>query len=404
VNVFGAGQATLAAGGYPHTCALTSAGGVKCWGNNSFGQLGDGTTLDRTTPVDVIGLTSGVVAVTASCALTSLGAVKCWGPNFHGQVGDGTRQHRTTPTQVAGLSSGVVAISGRGGHTCALTIAGRLLCWGYGATGQLGTGGTTDRYWPFEVDDPGTVYTAVTTGGAHTCGLTRAGAVKCWGVNLHGQIGDRTTEIRLRPVQAFGLSRGVAAVIAGDNHTCAIAASGGLKCWGYNQYGAVGDGNAYDRWMPAQVVGLESGVVAVVAGRAHTCALLSSGRLSCWGYNYYGQLGDGTRINRYTPFTIPNIGGYVVSLAGGLEHTCALLSPSRALRCWGNNEYGQLGNGATTARQLLPVTTTGFWGLLRGRALLARTLAAGAHPLQATYSGSADHAASTSNVVQHRVQ
>ncbi len=153
----------VSAGGR-HTCALTAAGGVRCWGDNFFGQLGDGTTTERHTPVDVTGLTSGVAAVSAgarhTCAVTTASGLKCWGRNLFGQLGDGTTTERHTPVDVTGLTSGVAAVSAGGLHTCAVTTAGGLKCWGRNITGPVGDGTTTDRH---ERVDVGSLGTKVTT-------------------------------------------------------------------------------------------------------------------------------------------------------------------------------------------------------------------------------------------------
>jgi alpha-tubulin suppressor-like RCC1 family protein len=405
--VSGAGQATLAAGWY-HTCGLTNSGGVMCWGWNRAGQIGTGEQVDRyPTPTQVLGLETGIVAIAAgphhSCALDNLGAVKCWGYNSDGRLGDGTDTQRFSPTPVSGLTSGVVAIATGAEHSCALTSEGRVMCWGRGDEGQLGDGGSASSNVPKLVVDEGTRYQAVTAGGYHSCGLTTAGAVKCWGANARGQLGDKTTITRRTPVQTFGLASGVSAIAAGAQHSCAVTTAGALKCWGFNQLGAIGDGNAYDRRMPAQVVGLEGGVVAVSAGSDHSCALLSSGGVRCWGYNGTGQLGDGTVLKRYSPAPVSGLGGFAVALAAGGTQSCALLSPSRILRCWGSNFYGAIGDGANLDRHL-PVSAVNFRGVLRGRARLAAPLAPGAHPLRASFAGDAGLAPSSSAIVTHTVQ
>ena len=353
------GVAAIAAGGY-HSCALTSGGGVQCWGLNSTGQLGDGTTTTRSTPVDVSGLTSGVMAIAVglyhTCALTTGGGVKCWGLNSSGQLGDGTTTRRSTPVDVSGLASGVTAIAaGHYGHSCALTSIGGAKCWGWNRYGQLGDGTNVDRLTPVDVSGLGDLK-AVAAGGFHSCALTGDGGVLCWGWNMHGQLGDGTNVDRLKPEAfAIGLESGVDAIAAGSQHTCVLTSIGGAKCWGWNGYGELGDGTNTWRSTPADVIGLTSGVTAVTASSAtgqnasHTCALTSGGVARCWGSNSYGELGDGTQTDRFTPVDVSGLTSGVTAIAAGGAHTCALISGGGA-KCWGDNGYGQLGDGSTTQR------------------------------------------------------
>jgi alpha-tubulin suppressor-like RCC1 family protein len=225
---------------------VTTAGAVKCWGFNGYGDLGDGTNNDSRIPVGVVGLGSGVTAVSGgfdtSCAVTTGGAVKCWGYNIYGQLGDGTTTNSNTPVGVLGLGSGVASVS---------------------------------------------------AGADHTCAVTTGGAVKCWGYNIYGQLGDGTTNDSTTPVDVVGLGSGVATVSAGAFHTCAVTTSGAAKCWGFNG-GALGDGSSYNSAIPVDVVRLGSGVASVSAGAGYSCAVTTSGVAKCWGDNFYGQLGDGT--------------------------------------------------------------------------------------------------------------
>jgi alpha-tubulin suppressor-like RCC1 family protein len=339
--------------GDAHTCALTTGGGVKCWGDNGYGQLGDGTTTDRHTPVNVSGLASGVSAITTgynhTCALTAGGGVKCWGRNSRGQLGDGTITDRLTPVNVNGLASGVSAIAAGGLHTCARTASGGVKCWGYNYYGQLGDGTTTDRQTPVNVSGLASGVSAITAGGGHTCARTSGGGVKCWGDNWYGQLGDGTTTERHKPVGVSGLASGVSAITGGGSHTCALTAGGGVKCWGQNWYGQLGDGTTTDRHVPVNVSGLASGVSAIAARYYHTCALTSVGGVKCWGSNLSGQLGDGTTTDRHTPVNVSGLASGVSAIAAGDYHTCGRTAGG-GVKCWGWNVCGQLGDGTTTDR------------------------------------------------------
>jgi alpha-tubulin suppressor-like RCC1 family protein len=346
----------IAAGG-SHTCALTSSGGVKCWGDNGDGRLGDGTSgwaNIRTTPVEVVGLSSGAAAIAAgtahTCALTTGGGVRCWGQNSRGQLGDGTTTERSTPVDVAGLSSGAIAIAAGNSHTCALMAGGGVKCWGDNSLGQLGDGTTTDHSTPVNVAGLSSAAASIAAGESHTCALMAGGGVKCWGDNWDGQLGDGTTTDRSTPVNVAGLSSGVAAIAAGGDHTCALTTSGGVKCWGDNWYGQLGDGTTTDRRTPVNVAGLSSGAAAIAAGVWHTCAVTTGGGAKCWGWNSSGQLGDGTTTDRSTPVNVAELSSGVAAIAAGGFHTCALTTVGR-VKCWGWNWYGQLGDGTTIDRK-----------------------------------------------------
>jgi alpha-tubulin suppressor-like RCC1 family protein len=351
------GMTTIEAGGF-YTCALTGGGGIKCWGSNGNGQLGDGTTVQRLKPVDVSGLASGVTAIDAAywhtCALNESGAVKCWGTNYVGQLGDGTITDRLTPVDVSGLASGVTAIAAGAFHSCALTSGGGVKCWGDNRYGQLGDGTTTNRLTPVDVSGLASGVTAIAAGYWHTCALTIAGGVKCWGANPAGQLGDGTSlNTRLTPVDVTGLASGVTAIAAGYEHTCALTSGGGVKCWGSNGDGRLGDGTLTNRLTPVDVTGLGGGVTAIKAGAEHSCALTDVGGVKCWGYNVSGQLGDGTTMDRSTPVDVSGLGSSVTAIAAGHAHSCALTSGGRA-KCWGYNWYGQLGDGTISMGRLTP--------------------------------------------------
>ncbi|TXI75826.1 MAG: RCC1 repeat-containing protein [Dokdonella sp.] len=344
-----------------HSCALTSTGGVKCWGNNDYGQLGDNSFTDRLTPVDVIGLSSGVQAISAglshTCALTSSGGVKCWGNGMSGQLGDSGLWPQATPVDVIGLTSGVLAISAGDIHTCALTSGGGVKCWGGNHNGQLGTNSTSGSLTPVDVIGLSSGAQAISAGGSHTCALVSGGGLKCWGDNGSGQVGDNSTTDRLVPVDVSGLASGVQAISAGDQHTCALV-SGGAKCWGDNSFGQLGEGSNTSHLTPVDVTGLTSGMQAISAGGGHTCASTVGGGVKCWGSNASGQLGDNSTTGSLTPVDVSGLASGVQAISAGYEHTCALENGGE-LKCWGDNHYGQVGNNNPMYR-LTPVDVTGL--------------------------------------------
>lgn len=256
------------AAGAGHTCALTQAGGVKCWGSNSFGALGTGQPFDRLTPTPVVGLASGVTAIAAggghTCALTGVGGVKCWGNNTYGGLGDGTTTHRGSPVDVVGLTSGVAAIGVGGDHSCAVMDTGAVKCWGFNWAGQLGDGTHDNRLTPVDVIGLGSGVEAIAVGYYHTCAVTETGAPRCWGLNVAGALGDGTTDSRSVPVAVVGLGSAVSNIAARENRTCAVTTSGEARCWGAQP----GDGSAGSS-VPVTPSGLGSGVARMTSGRAH---------------------------------------------------------------------------------------------------------------------------------------
>jgi len=348
--------------GKRHTCALTSNGGIKCWGGNNDGQLGDGTTIDRHTPVDVSGLTSGVQAIAAgsshTCALMTNGEVKCWGDNENAQLGDGATINQNKPVNVVGLSSGVKAVAAGDGHTCALTGSGGIKCWGRNTSGQLGDGTTLERRTPVDVNGLTSGVQAIATGISHTCALMISGGVKCWGNNYEGELGDGTTINRSTPIDVSDLRDEVQTIATGNYHTCALTTNGGIKCWGENFSGELGDGTSTDRQLPVDVSGLTNDVQAIAAGFEYTCALTTNNQMKCWGGNNEGELGNGTTSGSHRPIDVRALTEGVQAMATGGYHTCALTT-TNLVKCWGDNLAGQLGDGTTVERHL-PVDVIGF--------------------------------------------
>ena len=364
-------RATDVAVGAEHTCVLTNQGGVKCWGSNYYGQLGNNTTTNSATPVDVSGLTSGVAAVAAggyhTCAVMDTvhgSGVKCWGDNAYGQLGDNTlgdaAHIRTLPVDVLGLAGGVAAVAGGGSHTCARMTNGAVKCWGDNAAGQLGDGTTAGRLTPVGVSGLDGLLAGATTvaaGGYHTCAVTTGGGLKCWGRNGEGQVGDGTKDNRKTPVD---VNSGVAAVATGERHTCAVmdAVHGGaVECWGLNFDGQLGDGTTASSAIP--VSALTSGAAGVAAGGYHTCARMTDGSVKCWGSNAYGQLGNGTVADSAIPVSGLAVG--LAALASSAYHTCALMDADHGggVKCWGDNTSGELGDGRTT-NNATPVEVSGL--------------------------------------------
>ena len=347
--------ATVSAGN-SHSCAVSTAGGVKCWG---LSTLSDGSTTNSAVPVDVVGLGSGVKAVSAglgyTCAVTLAGAVKCWGDNTYGQLGNGTTTSSAVPVGVVGLGSGVVAVSAGEFHSCAVTSAGAVKCWGHNAFGEVGDGTTTDSAVPVGVVGLGSGVVAVSAGEFHSCAVTLAGAVKCWGFNAVGELGDGTTAQSVAPVGVVGLGSGVVAVSASGFHSCAVTAGGSVRCWGRNPNGELGDGTTIDSAVPVGVVGLGSGVVAVSASRSDSCAVTSLGAVKCWGY---GDLGAGASTQSAVPVGVVGLGSGAVAVSAGGHHSCVRTSAG-AVRCWGDNAQGELGVGATSESSVPVVVALG---------------------------------------------
>jgi alpha-tubulin suppressor-like RCC1 family protein len=288
----------VSAGSY-HSCGVTTADKVYCWGLNRDGELGDGTTTDRLKPVAVRGGLS-VRTVSAgtfhTCAVTTDQRAYCWGWNGEGQLGIvGAGNLRLGPAAVAG---GRRFASVRAGyhHTCGVTPADKAFCWGENISGQLGDGTTTSRREPVAVAR-GLAFTSVVAGTDHTCGRTTNSNAWCWGANGSGQLGNASFQPALKPAlvqRAVPFSH----VSAGDGHSCGVADKV-VYCWGFNALGQVGDGTAgNDRVTPVPVTGGLQ-FATFNAGLAHNCAVTTDHRAYCWGWNGQGQLGNGQSGNSY---------------------------------------------------------------------------------------------------------
>jgi len=350
--------------GTHHSCVLIS-GGAQCWGQGFNGQLGNGLMVSSTTPVAVSGappLTAIAAGDYHTCGLTQRGGVQCWGLNLLGQLGDGTLEDRGNPDFVIGLDQGVVQLEAQHLRTCARFGDGEVQCWGANLYGDL-----AEDAVGLEVTEPVTVTglpgpaTEIATGGHHTCAIS-GDDVYCWGLNLFGQLGTEASELcgpfvcSTTPLLAVADSNAVA-IAGGAHHTCILTSGGGVQCWGRGELGQLGNGMSVDSDEPVDVVVLDSGVTAIAAAYDHTCAALEGGGLRCWGANDFGQLGDGTTEASDVPVDVVGIEDEVAAVALGAVHTCAVLETSET-RCWGNNIAGQLGyEGADSA---VPLAVSGL--------------------------------------------
>jgi alpha-tubulin suppressor-like RCC1 family protein len=370
----------IVAGQY-FSCALVGKGIVKCWGDNSSGELGVDSTKSSETPVTVVsskfnGPLTGVTALSGggsltvvaggsaitngdqhACALLRDSTVMCWGSGSDGQLGapDYLGENTSDPVAVEGLRD-VTAISAKERHTCALLRDGSVECWGYDASQQR----DGDPSIPVPVAGLSGA-TAITTGSGFSCALLKDGTVQCWGTSDSGGLGT-AAESSETPVTIAGLS-GVTAISTGYVHSCAVISDGTVECWGQNNDGQLGFGDLADgfdytpRYSPAPVIvtGL-SGVTAIAAGENHTCALRSDGTVECWGSNSSGQLGPSGPTGRVdsttTPVPVPGLRD-VTAIAVGTGSSCALLK-DRTVKCWGT---------ANTSGSYLAVKPTVIHGL-----------------------------------------
>lgn len=366
--------ASVVAGGQV-TCAILYDKTVRCAGYNVSGELGSGPFQNALTPIAIQGvsdaahlymgdgdvcvvhtdntatcfvhdvsafgqITSLALGTNHVCALLIDGTVECLGSNDHGQLGDATNKDSTTPVAVKGLTN-VIGIAAGTTSTCALIKDGSVQCFGWNQYGQLGNGSTTDSSTPVTVSSLSSV-TAIVSGEYHVCALLADGTVKCFGHNTQGQVGNGTTTDSLTPVAVTGLS-GVTQIVAGDYHSCALIQDGTVKCFGGNGHGQSGDGTGVLKSVLTPVTVKDvSDVASVAAGWCHSCALLKDGSVKCIGANEYGELGNNTSKESYSP--VSSI-GYGPCAATSTSLACKKQSSTSSS---GTDSTGTSGSGSST--------------------------------------------------------
>lgn len=331
------------------SCARMSDGTVRCWGDNLEGADGDGTDVERHTPVTVKGVDHAIdlaVGQTMGCARIAGGAVKCWGSIgfIHEDDATGPEAWPEDPAKnlahpVRELASATALWFSQDGEGCARWASGAIKCWGGGA-GALATGSTEGAFTaPVRPELAGA--TSISLSEALGCAVMKDATVTCFGRNDNGQIGDGTTEQRLAPVAVQHL-RDVAQVAVAREAACARKTDGTVWCWGGNDAGQLGDGTTAERHAPVQVKGVTD-AVAIAAGEIHACALRRAGTVACWGWNRAGELGDGKTAESSGPVEVAGL-DHVTQIALGFNHTCAVRDDGTAW-CWGSGDRGKLGDG-----------------------------------------------------------
>ncbi len=327
-----------------HSCFVLNDGGVKCWGEGSYGRLGDASANSRAYPVRVHNLTSAQQVSAGhehTCAVLTDGTVQCWGRGTHGRLGNNNFVDAWSPVNVSGISNAIQVVSGSA-HSCALLQDGTAQCWGRNINGQIGNGTSTTAHTPVPVSNLSNAV-QLTAGFEHTCALLNDGTIQCWGEGAYGALGNNNTSDQTTPAPVQGISN-ASSITAGTYHTCATLKDSTMRCWGYNSSNGLGDGTSLQRNVPV-VVNNINGVRLASASGFTTCAILLSGSIKCWGDGYYGQLGNGANVNSALPVDVLNLTN-VQEVAGYYIHYCAL-KPDQSVSCWGRGREGQIGNGNT---------------------------------------------------------
>lgn len=363
--------------GYSHTCAIAEPGRLFCWGANYWGQLGDGQSAtsgalglpsdaDQATPVEVAGHFNDWISVSAgetfTCGIRSSHRLYCWGGNTYGALGLGSSLTTPypTPQEVTGQSEDWAQVSAGLSFACGLKISGHLFCWGHGTSGQLGNGQSDrDQSSPVPVSGGGTRWESISTGTAHACATKTNGRAFCWGANQRGQLGighlAAGAAVGLAaPHEVAGRSTAWHSISTGGEHTCGVRGAARLFCWGDMRQG--GDGTAIPIQPAPSQVPVSTIWSSVGVGDRHSCAIGQGGHAFCWGSDAAGQVGDDPpNAAQLLPVQVANRpASYWLEVEGGRKHACGVRT-SRELYCWGSDTFGQLGDDATHTQQPRPV-------------------------------------------------
>jgi alpha-tubulin suppressor-like RCC1 family protein/uncharacterized protein YjdB len=334
-----------------HACVRTPARNVYCWGSDSSGQLGQGTTGGyRTLPTRITSrqFDEIVGGHNHTCGRDNT-TWYCWGDNVWGQLGDGTNGDRPTPTRLATTATFTQLVAGNS-HTCGLTATGTAYCWGWNQYGQLGDGTFVSKQTPTQI--VGFTFTQLRLLAYSTCGIEASGQAYCWGYNPSGQVGDGTNTNKSVPTAVNTSASGpFTTLIGGWYHTCGFTASNGPWCWGHNFHGELGNGDNTAKNTPVQSAVGRGPFSHFTASWDLTCGVTTSFRVYCWGYNHKGQIGNGTTTDTNVPVEIAQ-GLDIRQIKAGYKRSCGQTSTG-LVYCWGANDEGQVGDGTTTDR-LLP--------------------------------------------------
>lgn len=337
--------------GYLFSCGIKTDDTLWCWGNNDYGQIGDNTNTMAIIPTAINGAGSWKAVTTGGsntgtghgCGIKSDDTVRCWGNNTNGQLGDNTTGQKLIPTAVNGAGSWK-QISAGGKHTCGIRSDDTARCWGLNGNGQLGDNSTTQRLIPTTLNGGGT-WKQLATGDFHSCGIKLDNTLWCWGLNTNGRLGDNSTTQRLVPTTVNG--GGTWKMVAvGASHTCAIKSDDTLWCWGLNGNGQLGDNSTTQRLVPTAISGSTTWL-QIATGEQFTCGVKMDNTLLCWGLNSFGQLGDNSTTQRLVPTVVSGSGAWkfvATSSANSTPagyHTCAI-SYTDYIYCWGHNNSSQL--------------------------------------------------------------